>query len=143
MANKRGLLTSAEIDIIQEGVAYAEAIWAWLMSYCSDLYQCGFIPWEVHAQLISEVVRGRGAAGLIGAQLNCQLPLSYVHAVHFLIKFTNVIVVLQTSESLCTRMNWEEDMVHTPGSPNERFFGENGKYIPTDGERAYWIILGL
>merc|ERR1712059_84939 len=38
--------------------------------------------------------KGRGGAGLIGAQMGCQLPLMYVHAVNFMVKFSNVIAAL-------------------------------------------------
>jgi len=54
----------------------------------------------VYQNCLDQVTKGRGGAGLIGAQMGCQLPLTYVHAVNFMIKFNNVIMTVAQGYSL-------------------------------------------
>merc|ERR1711964_128996 len=98
--NLRGTLTSKEIAILKKQGSYPEAIWSWIGSYLADIYKAGLLPCVVYQNCLDQVSKGRGGAGLIGAQMGCQLPLTYVHAVNFMIKFNNVIMTVAQGYSL-------------------------------------------
>merc|ERR1711964_966173 len=104
--NLRGTLTSKEISILKEQGSYPEAIWSWIGAYLADIYKAKLIPDIVYQTCLENVAKGRGGAGLIGAQMGCQLPLTYVHAVNWMVKFTNVVCALSQGYSLSMNIFW-------------------------------------
>merc|ERR1711964_305661 len=71
-----------------------EAVWSWIASYLADLYKAKLLPSIVYQNCLDQVAKGRGGAGLIAAQMGCQLPLTYVHAVNLLVLFSNIVVAV-------------------------------------------------
>merc|ERR1711964_596983 len=108
--NLRGTLTSKEIGILKEQGSYPEAVWAWIGAYLTDIYKAGLLPDVVSQNCLNQVEKGRGGAGLIGAQMGCQLPLTYVHAVNFMVKFANVICAVTQGYVLAKKIFYPDPM---------------------------------
>lgn len=147
--NLRGTLTSKEIATLKKQGSYPEAIWSWIGSYLADIYKAGLLPCVVYQNCLDQVAKGRGGAGLIGAQMGCQLPLTYVHAVNFMVKFGNVIITLQQGYELAKNIYYPDKnkaIFNTDGSMRYEFktqpWEANHKKI-TDLKYVTWILSSL
>jgi len=107
--NKRGTLTSREISILKKQGSYPESLWSWIGSYLTDLYRAELVSPFMYQELLVQVAKGRGGAGLIGAQMGCQLPLTYVHAVNFMVKIQNTVCALSTGYALSKQLWFIKD----------------------------------
>merc|ERR1711964_796276 len=95
---------------------------------------------------MNQVAKGRGGAGLIGAQMGCQLPLTYVHAVNYMVKFGNVILTIQQGYLLAKKIFYPDPM-----KPVKIFDGTTNTWAdapPTDQgslplHYVVWILSSL
>merc|ERR1711964_727518 len=147
--NLRGTLTSKEIAILKEQGSYPEAIWSWIGAYLTDIYKAKLLPEVVYQTCLENVAKGRGGAGLIGAQMGCQLPLTYVHAVNWMVKFTNVVCALSQGYSLSMHIYYPDKnkaIFNTDGSMRYEFktqpWEANHKKID-DLKYVTWILSSL
>merc|ERR1711964_633488 len=145
--NLRGTLTSKEIAILKEQGSYPEAIWAWIGAYLTDIYKAKLLPEVVYQTCLENVAKGRGGAGLIGAQMGCQLPLTYVHAVNWMVKFTNVVCALSQGYSLSMHIFWPNTLTEGAKEITGTFGDADGSNValtfaakgPEMDETIWWM----
>ena len=88
----RNILTLQELQQLsaQQGTR-SESVWAWIVDEIDKLDVLGITTEWCWNEMMQIIYIGRGASGLVAAQMGCHLPFTYFHLVAFIVKINNII----------------------------------------------------